>query len=128
MPFNFQRLIITSYAQLEQSQLFWPLADFYPRTLSLLIATLPISRRFTPILGMHLGECSNIRTFHPQGKGFHTFRRFWAILAFDNNVDLHNIMAHGLWKNLPVWRYLQNASQTPSIIPSTFLCIISQSF
>ena len=62
------------------------------------------------------------------GHGFHTFRRFGATLAFDNNVPLQNIMAHGLWKSSSVWTYLQNASIAPSVIPSTFSSIIPSSF
>ena len=34
-----------------------------------------------------------------EGHGFHTFRRSGATLAFDNNVHLQNIMAHGLWRS-----------------------------
>ena len=58
------------------------------------------------------------------GHGFHTFRRSGATLAFDNNVQLQHIMAHGLWRSSAVWTYLQNASLAPSIIPSTFSAII----
>ena len=63
-----------------------------------------------------------------QGHGFHTFRRSGATLAFDNNVSLQNIMAHGMWRSLAVWTYLQNASTAPSIIPSTFSSLISSTF
>ena len=63
-----------------------------------------------------------------RGHGFHTFRRSGATLPFDNNVQLQDIMAHGLWKSSSVWTYLENASQAPSIIPSTFSCIIPPSF
>ena len=31
------------------------------------------------------------------GHGFHTFRRSGATLAYDNNIQLQHIMAHGLW-------------------------------
>ena len=58
------------------------------------------------------------------GHGFHAFRRSGATLAFDNNVQLQYIMAHGLWRSSAVWTYLQNASLAPSIIPSTFASII----
>ena len=58
------------------------------------------------------------------GHGFHAFRRSGATLAFDNNVQLQHIMAHGLWRSSAVWTYLQNASLAPSIIPSTFASII----
>ena len=62
------------------------------------------------------------------GHGFHTFRRSGATLAFDHNIPLQNIMAHGLWRSSSVWTYLQNASQAASIIPSTFASIIPSSF
>ena len=58
------------------------------------------------------------------GHGFHSFRRSGATLAFDNNVQLQHIMAHGLWRSSAVWTYLQNASLAPSVIPSTFAAII----
>ena len=58
------------------------------------------------------------------GHGFHTFRRSGATLAYDNNIQLQHIMAHGLWRSSAVWTYLQNASLAPSIIPTTFASII----
>ena len=36
------------------------------------------------------------------GHGFHSFRRFGATLAYDNNIPLQNIMAHGLWRSSSV--------------------------
>ena len=63
-----------------------------------------------------------------QGHSFHTFRRSGATLAFDNNVALQNIQAHGLWRSTAVWTYLQNASVAPSIIPNTFASLVSSSF
>ena len=63
-----------------------------------------------------------------KGHGFHTFRRSGATLAFDNNVQLQDIMAHGLWRSSSVWTYLENASQAPSIVPSTFARIIPTFF
>ena len=61
------------------------------------------------------------------GHGFHTFRRSGATLAYDNNIQLQHIMAHGLWRSAAVWTYLQNASLAPSIIPTTFAGIIPSS-
>ena len=58
------------------------------------------------------------------GHGFHTFRRSGVTLAYDNNVQLQRIMAHGLWRSSAVWTYLQNASQAPSIVPLTFASCI----
>ena len=65
-----------------------------------------------------------ILNISPSGHGSHTFRRSGATFAFDNNIPLQNIMAHGLWHSSAVWTYLQNASQAPSIIPSTFASVI----
>ena len=64
----------------------------------------------------------------PTGRGFHTFRRSGATLAFDNNIPLQNIMAHGLWRSPAVWTYLQNATQASSTIPSTFASVLSSYF
>ena len=87
---------------------------------------------FAQVIDTHIRDALKRVLMHknipPQGKGFHTFRRSGATLAFDNNVDLQNIMAHGLWRSSAVWRYLQNASQAPSIIPSTFARVLSHSF
>ena len=58
------------------------------------------------------------------GHGFHTFRRLGATLAYDHSVPLQNIMSHGLWRSSTVWIYLKNASQAPSIIPTTFSSIV----
>ena len=63
-----------------------------------------------------------------RGHGFHTFRRSGATLAFDNNVKLQDIKPHGLWRSSAIWSYLENASQAPSIIPTTFANIIPASF
>ena len=64
----------------------------------------------------------------PSGHDFHTFRRSGATFAFDNNIPLQNIMAHGIWRSSAVWTYLQNTSQAPSIIPTTFASVISSFF
>ena len=61
-----------------------------------------------------------------QGHGFHAFRRSGATLAFDNNIQLQDIMAHGLWRSSAVWHYLQKASVAPSIVPTTFASIFSR--
>ena len=62
------------------------------------------------------------------GHGLHTIRHSGATLAFDNNVQLQHIMAHGLWRSSAVWNYLQNTSLAPSIIPATIASIIPQRF
>ena len=59
-----------------------------------------------------------------QGHGFHSFRRSGATLAFDQNIQLQDIMAHVLWKGSAIWQYLQNASVAPSIVPTTSASII----
>ena len=69
-----------------------------------------------------------LRNISPLGHGFHTFRRSGATYAFDHNVAIQNIMAHGLWRSSSVWTYLQNASQAASIIPLTFSSSIPPRF
>ena len=61
------------------------------------------------------------------GLGFHAFRRSGATLAFDNNVALEDIMAHGLWRSSAVWIYLQGASKASSRVPSAFASLIPPS-
>ena len=60
--------------------------------------------------------------------GFHSFRRSGTTLAFDCQVPLQNIMAHGLWKSPSVWTYLQNATTAASTIPFTIASVIPSSF
>ena len=87
---------------------------------------------FTQIIDTHIREALKTilqsLSIPLSGHGFHTFRRTGATLAFDDNVSLQNIMAHGLWRSSSVWSYLQNASVAPSIIPSTFASIIPSFF
>ena len=64
----------------------------------------------------------------PHGHGFHTFRWSGATFAIDNNIQLQNIMAHGLWRSPAVWIYLQNATQASSAIPCTFSSVVSSYF
>ena len=66
------------------------------------------------------------RNISTKGHGFHTFVRSGATLAFDN--DVKDIMAHGLWRNSTIWRYLENAFQDSSIIPTTFSRMIHSFF
>jgi len=54
---------------------------------------------------------------------FHTFRRSGATLAFDNNITLQNIQAHGGWKSSAVWSYLTRSQA--SVVPLAFQSIIS---
>ena len=68
------------------------------------------------------------RNISATGHGFHTFRRSGATLAFDHNVKIQDIMAHGLWRSSAIWTYLENSSQAPSIITTTFSKIIPPSF
>ena len=78
-----------------------------------------------PIIDTHIRNALKkvlaFKNFPLKGFGFHTFRRTGATFSFDHNVALQNIMAHGLWRSSAVWTYLQNASQAPSIIPTSLL-------
>ena len=69
-----------------------------------------------------------LRNISAIGHGFHTFRLSRATYAFDHNVAIQNIMAHGLWRSSSIWTYLQNASQAASIIPLTFSFTIPPTF
>ena len=55
-----------------------------------------------------------------RGYSFHTFCRSGATFAFDHNVQLQNIMSHGTGCSSAVWSYIQNSSQSASIVPFTF--------
>ena len=68
------------------------------------------------------------RAMPTTGFSFHTFRRSGATFAFNHNVQLQHIMAHGSWRSSAVWEYLQNASQAASIVPLTFSSNIPSSF
>ena len=62
---------------------------------------------------------------HPsEGFGFHAFRRSGASVAFDHQVPLEHIMAHGLWRSNAVWNYLQTFSVAPSSVPLAFASLI----
>ena len=73
-----------------------------------------ISSPFLPVIDTHIRDSLKrilISLDIPlSGHGFHTFRRSDATFAFDHNVLLQNIMAHGLWRSSLVWVYLQNSS------------------
>ena len=58
------------------------------------------------------------------GFGFHAFRRSGATVAFDHQVPLEHIMAHGLWRSNAVWNYLQTSSVAPSSVPLAFAFLI----
>ena len=87
---------------------------------------------FHPIIDTHIRDALRaiVRSLNldPVEYGFHAFRRSGATLAFDSQVPLQNIMAHGLWKSPSIWTYLQNASTAASIVPSTFSSVIPSSF
>ena len=59
------------------------------------------------------------------GFGFHAFRRSGATVAFDNQVPLEHIMAHGLWRSEAVWNYLQTSSVAPSSVPLAFASLVN---
>ena len=87
---------------------------------------------FSQIIDTHIRDALKTiltsRNIHLQGHGFHTFRRSGATYAFNHNVPLQNIMAHGLWRSSAIWTYLQNASMAASIIPKTFASTIPSHF
>ena len=58
------------------------------------------------------------------GFGFHAFHRSGATVAFDHQVPLEHIMAHGLWRSNAVWNYLQTSSVAPSSVPLAFASLI----
>ena len=59
-----------------------------------------------------------------EGFGFHVFCRSGATVAFDHQVPLEHIMAHGLWRSNAVWNYLQTSSLAPSSVPLAFASLI----
>ena len=87
---------------------------------------------FSPIIDTHIRDALkkvlSTLNISSVGHGFHTFRRSGATFAFDHNVSLQNIMAHGLWRSSAIWSYLQNASLAPSTIPNTFAASIPRAF
>ena len=112
------------------------------RALKALLASRPLSPSahlfancyppFNQVIDSHMRHALKqvliLRNIPPIGHGFHTFRRSGATYAFDHNVALQNIMAHGLWRSSSIWTYLQNASQAASIIPLTFSSSIPPNF
>ena len=48
----------------------------------------------------------------PAAYGFHVFRRSGATLAFNLNVPLQDIQAHGTWASQAVWAYLSTATNS----------------
>ena len=87
---------------------------------------------FAQIIDTHIRDALKTiltsRNIHLQGHGFHTFRRYGATYAFNHNVPLQNIIAHGLWQSSAIWTYLQNASMAASVIPQTFASTIPPHF
>lgn len=55
-----------------------------------------------------------------QGHGFHAFRRSGASWAFDNNIPIEQIMAHGSWRSGAIWEYLQQTSSAGTNIAHAF--------
>ena len=62
------------------------------------------------------------------GHGFHSFRRSGVTLAFDHNIQLQNIMAHGLQRSSLVWIYLQNASCFQSSLSHSYHFLLCHPF
>ena len=55
-----------------------------------------------------------------QGHNFHAFRRSGAIAAFNNNVSIDSIKAHGNWKSEAIWTYLTSAPAAPPAVALAF--------
>ena len=82
---------------------------------------------FSPVIYTHVRD--SLKKFlialgiSPSGHGFHTFQKSGATFAFDHNIPLQNIMAHGLWRSSAVWTYLQNSHHSSSIISANFALV-----
>ena len=51
---------------------------------------------------------------------FHSFRRSGATFAFNHNVSLQNIQAHGGWKSSAIWHYLNHTHKAAGVVARTF--------
>ena len=56
---------------------------------------------------------------------FHSFRRSGASAAFNNDVQLQNIQAHGGWRSSAVWGYLKQTHTASSLVAKSFQKLIS---
>ena len=61
-----------------------------------------------------LKQVPSLRNISPIGHGFHMFRRSGATYAFEHNMAIQNIMAHGLWRSSSVWTYKTHLRRPPS--------------
>ena len=57
---------------------------------------------------------------HDRNLGFHAFRRSGASFAFNQNVQLQNIQAHGGWQSDAIWTYLHNTPTAALQVAQTF--------
>ena len=55
-----------------------------------------------------------------RGFSFHSFRRSGASFAFNNNVRIQDIQAHGTWTSDCVWRYICQDSSRSSQVQLSF--------
>ena len=77
-----------------------------------------VRKHFSQVLS-HLGLQKSNFTFH-------SFRRSGATLAFNQNVSLQNIKAHGTWTSDSVWSYIsQDADVSDEVAVSFQNCISS---
>ena len=67
----------------------------------------------------HLKRISIILKIRPT-LTFHAFRHSGTTWAFVNGVPLQEIMHHGTWSSNAVWRYIQSAPLSSSVVSSTF--------
>ena len=54
------------------------------------------------------------------GHGFHVFLRSGAIAAFEENVDIDNMKAHGNWNNDVIHTYLRSSISAPPAVLRSF--------
>ena len=57
---------------------------------------------------------------HNSNYTFHTFRRSGATLAFNQNVSLQNIKAHGTWTSDSVWSYISQDANVSGEVALSF--------
>ena len=84
---------------------------------------IPRSHGLVPLIDSvarhHLRSISQILGLNPSLK-FHDFRRARATWAFDNRVNMKDIMLHGTWKSDAVWSYIQSIPAAKSPVSATF--------
>ena len=71
-----------------------------------------VRKHFSPVLQVLDLQNSNYT--------FHSFRRSGATLAFNQNVSLQNIKAHGTWTSDSVWSYISQDANVSSEVALSF--------